>query len=649
MDVEELGRGLAGRLLSSEPSDWLEHFFMESRMYEKTYQLKTRPFSAAPNILQYHPTDAAEISLRNCRSAIERQAGPAVIFGGPGTGKTLLLDLLADGYSGHFQVVTIPCARTDTRKDLLQNILFQIGQTYRELSESELRLELADYLRPGPHCPNGLLCLVDDAHCLAEELMDELRLISGIMRGGQIRCQLVLTGNQRLEEMLGSPRQESLNQKISARNYLGALSQTETAEYIRAHLRRAGGGNREFFSEEALRQVHKLSQGVPRLVNQLCDAALQRCVRMGASSVTPAICLECWTELQRLPVDGLELNSSGQFAPRATEETSPASPMQMRHDRSSGIEFGLLDDEESNRIENRHSLREFELQQEALENYSRQTDAEKIQSKRSASIAGASGQDQPTRRLILTHLEDDACEGRVTGRAVSGQTNSSETNAPVAPAARMNTSSSGSAMTPAMRGSVKQTACDVDPDCPDAIEQDRAPGRLTPSSPNPFEEFFETEEVVTEAFVRGTITHNQQASQLTRAILDEYRVDDLEIEDIRTWNSSPSIQASTAGETVGLQATVPFPASGAKSEPARQVSESVDTLQIQAASRIDDRDMLVTSRVNQIPAPPVGKQEDDEFDGPVSTGRAFRMDYKQLFTRLRNSMAPGTTETTRQG
>ncbi|MFM7116148.1 MAG: ExeA family protein [Planctomycetota bacterium] len=618
-------------------------------MYEKTYQLKTRPFSAAPNILQYHPTDAAETSLRSCRSAIERQAGPAVIFGGPGTGKTLLLDLLADGYSGHFQVVTIPCARTDTRKDLLQNILFQIGQTYRELSESELRLELADYLRPGPHCPNGLLCLVDDAHCLAEELMDELRLISGIMRGGQIRCQLVLTGNQRLEEMLGSLRQESLNQKISARNYLGALSQTETAEYIRAHLRRAGGGNREFFSEEALRQIHKLSQGVPRLVNQLCDAALQRCVRTGASSVTPAICVECWTELQRLPVDGIELNPSGQFSSRASEETSPASTMQLRQDRNSGVEFGLLDDEGSSRIENRHSLREFELQQEAPETYNRQTGAEKPQSKRSAPIVGTSGQDQPKRRLILTHLEDDACEGRVTGKSISGQANSSETNAPVVPASQMSTGSTGAAKTPAMRGSIKQTACDVDPDCPDAIEQERTPKRLISPSPNPFEEFFETEEVVTEAFVRGTIAHNQQASQLTRAILDEYGVDDLEIEVIRTWNSAPDIQASVAGETVGSEATVPFPTSGTKSEPDRQVSETVDTLQIQATSRVDDRDMLVTSRVNQIPAPPVGKQEHEEFDGPVSTGRAFRMDYKQLFTRLRNSMAPGTTEPTRQG
>ncbi|MFM8401798.1 MAG: hypothetical protein ACKOAH_28565, partial [Pirellula sp.] len=175
-----------------------------------------------------------------------------------------------------------------------------------------------------------------------------------------------------------------------------------------------------------------------------------------------------------------------------------------------------------------------------------------------------------------------------------------------------------------MRGSIKQTACDVDPDCPDAIEQERTPKRLISPSPNPFEEFFETEEVVTEAFVRGTIAHNQQASQLTRAILDEYGVDDLEIEVIRTWNSAPDIQASVAGETVGSEATVPFPTSGTKSEPDRQVSETVDTLQIQATSRVDDRDMLVTSRVNQIPAPPVGKQEHEEFDGPVSTGRAFR-------------------------
>lgn len=647
--MEELKRGLAGLSPVSGPSDWQENFLTESRMYEKTYQLKTRPFSAAPNILQYHPTDAAEMALRNCRTAIDRQAGPAVIFGGPGTGKTLLLDLLADGYSGHFQVVTIPCARTDTRKDLLQNILFQIGQTYRELSESELRLELADYLRPGPHCPNGLLCLVDDADCLAEELMDELRLISGIMRGGQIRCQLVLTGNQRLEEMLGSPRQESLNQKISARNYLGALSQAETAEYIRAHLRRAGGGNREFFTDESLRQVHKLSQGVPRLVNQLCDAALQRCVRMGASSVTPAICIDCWTEIQRLPVDGMELNAPAHHTHRENEKTFSISSMQVRAERNTGVEFGLLDEEETGRIENRHSLREFELQQEALDSYSHRSINDKSENITSSSQSPAGGQEQPTRRLILTHLEDDACEGRVTGKKASGQTVDQEINMPSRSMPGPIANSRDTSKASSMRGSIKQIACDVDPDCPDAIEQERTPNRLTPPSPNPFEEFFETEEVVTEAFVRGTIAHNQQASQLTRAILDEYRVDDLEIEVTRVWNSPMNSNATVSSETIALEATVPFPVSGVSAGMDRQVSEPVETVQIQPASRADDRDMLVTSRVNQIPSPSMGKQEDEELDGPVSTGRAFRMDYKQLFTRLRNSMAPGTTETTRQG
>jgi hypothetical protein len=213
-------------------------------------------------------------------------------------------------------------------------------------------------------------------------------------------------------------------------------------------------------------------------------------------------------------------------------------------------------------------------------------------------------------------------------------------------------SSSGTTSISNHRGDVvagKQTACDVDPDCPDALEQERIPNRLAPPSQNPFEEFFESEEVVTEAFVRGTIAHNQQACQLTRAILEEYRVDDLEIQSIQNWKSQAGEPIAPVMESVGTEATVPFPTSGGKTDLVFQNSVIAQVSHIDGAGRADDRDMLITSRVNQLPAPASGKHAEQDEDTPVSTGRAYRMDYKQLFTRLRNTMAPGTTENTRQG
>lgn len=587
-------------------------------MYEKIYQLKNRPFSAAPNLLQYHPTDAAETALRNCREAIDRQAGPALLLGSAGTGKTLLLDLLADGYSGHYQVVTLACARTDTRRDLLQNILFQLGQTYRDLSESELRLELADYLRPGPHCPQGLLCLVDDAHCLAEDLMDELRVLSGFIRGGQLRCQLVLTGTQRLEEILIGSRQESFNQKISTRSYLTALSQAETAEYVRAHLRRAGGGSREFFSDEALKLLHRFSQGVPRLLNQLCDAALQRCARQGSPLVTPEICQQTWAELQRLPVDEYvsqqSLKSGSGNAAKSRDESKP----------QSGVEFGILDDDSA------APLFEAAVSRQAIR-------------------------------------DEVACEGRsALQRERKEVTRAVEAEYrpviyPAAPADQVKSMERNLGLRP---------TCDLDPDCPDAAPAERqVPVTQQPTS-NPFEESFETEEVVTEAFLRGAIAHNRAASELTRAILDEYQVDTLEIEVRMAAERAilPTRKASAEYASPGLeqgrgdagrdQITLPFPVLGSGvAEAATQFElnnevkaldevRALGSLAAQMGAKTDDRDMLIVSKLNQMVSTPAPEMEDTDDASAVSTGRAYRMDYKQLFTRLRNSLTPPAGEAT---
>ena len=582
-------------------------------MYEKIYQLKNRPFSAAPNLLQYHPTDAAEMALRNCREAIDRQAGPALILGSAGTGKTLLLDLLADGCGGHFQVVTLACARTDTRRDLLQNILFQLGQNYRDLSESELRLELADYLRPGPHCPHGLLCLVDDAHCLAEDLLDELRVLSGFIRGGQLRCQLVLTGTQRLEEVLATPRQESFNQKISTRSYLTSLSQAEAAEYIRAHLRRAGGGNREFFSQDSLKLVHRLSQGVPRLLNQLCDAVLQRCARHGSPLVTPELCQQTWSELQRLPLEEYSGNQEIAVSNRsgAVSHTSV--------NASNGIEFGVLSDEPE---------------------------------------TPAVMSDSRPRKVVR---EEMVCEGRTTTsrdsvELVVKRSAETEYQPVVYPAA------STSKMKAAELEASLRPRCDLDPDCPDATPAERhAPVTQQPAN-NPFEETFETEEVVTEAFLRNAIAHNRAASELTRAILDEYQVDALEIQSRmaaeRTATGTNAIfhdsgMADREHEVLASgreQVTLPFPAvfseeTVMETETLSQV-KALASLSSESRTRTDDRDMLVVSKQNQVVSQPSPQPEEVEDPTAITTGRAYRMDYKQLFSRLRNSLTPPAGEAT---
>ena len=143
--------------------------------------------------------------------------------------------------------------RLSTRRALLQAILFELGQPYRGMDEGELRLALVDYLTAGEDCPQGMVLLVDEAHTLPLRLLEEIRMITNLVRDGQPAVRLVLAGGCVLEERFASPKLESFSQRIVARCYLESFNRTETQQYIRAQIDAAGGGG-----EDAL-----LGRGVP--------------------------------------------------------------------------------------------------------------------------------------------------------------------------------------------------------------------------------------------------------------------------------------------------------------------------------------------------------------------------------------------------
>ena len=116
-------------------------------------------------------------------------------MGGAGTGKSLLLQVMAAQFHDRFDVVLLACARICTRRALLQAILFELGLTYRLRDEGDLRLSLLDHLLSVEKCPEGLLILVDEAQALPPALLDELRVMTNLVRGGVPRVRLVLGGS----------------------------------------------------------------------------------------------------------------------------------------------------------------------------------------------------------------------------------------------------------------------------------------------------------------------------------------------------------------------------------------------------------------------------------------------------------------------
>ena len=295
-------------------------------MYEANFGLDRRPFSSVPRTDQYYPATTIESSRQTLDRAVQRAEGVGLVVGPAGTGKTLLCQMLAEQFRESFQVAMLCCGRLSTQKALLQAILFGLKQPYRGMDEGELRLALVDYVTADEDCPNGIVLVVDEAHTLPLRLFEEIRLLTNLAKDNRPRIRLVMVGGPLLEERFANPKLESFSQRIVARCYLEPLSRAETEQYIHRQLSQAGAGDEPVFSTEACRAVHQATDGVPRLINQLCDHAMLLAFSNGQSQISNECVEEAWADLQQLPTPYAGGHEAGTAAV---------------------IEFGGLDDEPS--------------------------------------------------------------------------------------------------------------------------------------------------------------------------------------------------------------------------------------------------------------------------------------------------------------
>ncbi|MCE9632414.1 MAG: AAA family ATPase [Planctomycetia bacterium] len=260
---------------------------------------------AAPRTQFYHPATQIEAALKGIERCIRRAEGASLVVGSPGTGKSLLLAKVADHVRDDFDVALLSGASICTRRALWQAVLAAIGEPYRGIDEADLRIALVERIRGLAASGSGLAILVDEANTLPTRLIEELRLLTNVPTPLPA-VHLVLAGTLRLEEMLAGPRMESLSQRIAVRAYLEPLDHAETMAYLRTQTKAAGLSWDRLFAAGCDDAVFTATDGVPRLINQLCDQALV-IVAESSRQVTPADIAAAWREIQRLPAPmGLE-------------------------------------------------------------------------------------------------------------------------------------------------------------------------------------------------------------------------------------------------------------------------------------------------------------------------------------------------------
>ncbi|MBN1911476.1 MAG: AAA family ATPase [Pirellulales bacterium] len=294
-------------------------------MYTACFGLSQRPFSPAPVTGQYFPAEAIESARQTLTRCIGRAEGAAMVVGPSGTGKTLLCRVLAEQFRQTLAVALLGSGRLSSRSALYQAILFELRRSYRGMDEGELRLALIDYLTTCDDRPDGLILLVDEAHTLPLRLLDEIRMLTNLVGSGQSRVRVVLAGGPALEERFASPKLESFTQRLVVRCYLEPLGRAETQAYLQAQIDLAGGDGTVLFTKEAAEAVYRATDGVPRLINQVCDHAMVLACTEGKSKINGRTIEEAWADLQQLPTPW---NDDRQDCPTAGV-----------------IEFGTLDDD----------------------------------------------------------------------------------------------------------------------------------------------------------------------------------------------------------------------------------------------------------------------------------------------------------------
>ena len=242
-------------------------------MYTQFFGLREKPFSLSPDPRYLYLSDSHREALAHLLYGIEQGEGFIAITGEVGTGKTTLCRTLLDRIEPGTEVAFIFNPQL-SGLELLQSIAAEFGLETGDRTRRELTEALNRFLLTKKREGRRVLLIVDEAQVLEREALEQVRLLSNLETNTSKLIQIILIGQPELDTVLEAPDLRQLRQRITVRWKLGALSSSETREYVRHRLRIAAGEARELFTDGALREIHRHSRGVPRLVNLLCDRSL---------------------------------------------------------------------------------------------------------------------------------------------------------------------------------------------------------------------------------------------------------------------------------------------------------------------------------------------------------------------------------------
>jgi type II secretory pathway predicted ATPase ExeA len=316
-------------------------------MYETHFGLRQRPFPAIADSEYYYPATSHERALAHLQQAIQDDEGFALLTGQPGTGKTVLCHRLLDRLGERITSALLTHSHFPDRVGLLQAVLYDLSLPHDGRGEQELRLSLTDFLLKNYEGGRRTLLVLDEAHHLEPDLLEELRLLGNLEGRGGRAFQVVLAAQPTILKNLRLPELASLSQRLAVCTRLDSLGLHEAVDYIVHHLRAAGGRPDRIIADEALEMLARGTRGVPRLLNRVMHQALTVATTAGATLVDAEVALEA------LGLVGL---AGGPEECDGLDNSVPITDEEAVHDSNSAGEAVLALEEPSGRDSERTAL-----------------------------------------------------------------------------------------------------------------------------------------------------------------------------------------------------------------------------------------------------------------------------------------------------
>lgn len=289
-------------------------------MYKAFFGFAENPFNMSPDPSFLFRSAQHEEALANLIYGVQSRKGFVVLTGEVGTGKTTMLECLRDFLSSQqITYASLFNSRLDVQQ-FFEMMAYDFGLRCARTSKTEVLIALNEMIIERANLGRTTALIVDEAHNLDWDVLEEIRLLGNLENRRGKMLQILLAGQPELDRKLEAPEFRQLKQRIALRCVLEPFQLDETLDYIQSRMTRAGLPDQGTFPPDILREIHFRTQGIPRVINAMCDNLLLTAFALETKVVTSAMVDEVAGDM-RLQLPGQKtFRADGNYAERTMRE-----------------------------------------------------------------------------------------------------------------------------------------------------------------------------------------------------------------------------------------------------------------------------------------------------------------------------------------